>query len=253
MTPSTQRNLILLTPLFIFLSHFMSMIPHEYAHSITAWWLGYKKSPWDVSYATSNWTNLLFQNNLDENVNYPQIIATGHGWHAALIAFAGPFLKLCLFVCALWLLLKDKTKVKSGPYFYYFLLFFNLMNLGDLYDYAPIRTFDAHGDAGHFAHGLHISPWWTYIIGGYIVAYLIWNFFTHTMLTAFERLPIKPFILRVSFMLVCVLILFGYYGSKGFIHGNAISDFTATTSLLIIPGVLLAVWPARRWMKRVPT
>lgn len=54
---------------------------------------------------------------------------------------------------------------------------------------------------------------------------------------------------RATLMTLCVLILFGYCGLAGFVNHGEISHFTSATSFLAIPGLLIALWPTRKWVK----
>ncbi|MEO8401156.1 MAG: hypothetical protein ABI597_05075 [Gammaproteobacteria bacterium] len=245
---TTSLKLILITPIFVLLAHALAMLPHEYTHSITAWILGYKTNPFDLTYGGTSWLNLLLLSHMDENVNYPMIFASGHPGHVALIAFGGlGFSNIPLFIISLWLL--TKKYVQTRPLLFYFLFLFNLMNLGNFYDYVPIRTFAPHDDAFNFITGLAISPWCVYIIGGYIVAFLILHFFTKTMISAFNYLKLsKP--LQTGLMMICVGILFGFYGLPGFFNYGEISHFLSVTSVIIIPGLMIALWPTRAWVTR---
>lgn len=244
-----KLGLILITPIFILLAHYLAMLPHEYTHSFVAWLLGYKSNPFALTYGGTSWLNLLILAHMDENVNYHMIFSAGHGLQAALIAFSGAgFANVFLFVLSLWLLKKES--VKRRFYLYYFLFLFNLMNLGNFYAYVPIRTFTTHGDVGNFTRGLNISPWWVYIFGGYIVAFLIWHFFARTMIFAFKDLKILSPNLQASLMSVCVAILFGFFGAAGFLGYGDIPYFLSATSLLAIPGIIIALRPTRDWVKR---
>lgn len=241
-------GLILLTPVFILLTHALAMLPHEYSHSFTAWLLGYKNNPFALTYGGTSWSNLLFLLHMDENVDYPMIFSMGQNIHAGLIAFAGIGINILLFIFSLWALTKEY--VKEHPYLYYFLFLFNLMNLGNFYDYVPIRTFATRDDATNFELGLNISPWWIYFIGGYIVCFLIWHFFSRTMIKAFINLKVTSTTLKAGLMMICVGMLFGFYGLPGFFGYGKISYFLSATSLLAIPGIILALWPTRDWVMR---
>ena len=246
MNESKKLGLVLVTPIFILLTHYIAMLPHEYMHSFVAWVLGDKSNPLALTYGGTSWPNLLLLLHMDENVNYDLIMSMGHHAHVALIAFSGAgFANVPLFILSLWLLNKDK--IKNAPYLYYFLFLFNLMNLGNFYDYVPIRTFSTQGDVANFVHGLNISPWWVYIIGGYIVAFLIWHFFTRTMVTAFIDLGLT-ITAKASLMIVCVCILFGYFGGPGFVGQGVISFFLSATSFIAIPGLVAGLWPTRTWV-----
>lgn len=255
MKSSVRWTLIVLTPIFILLSHYLAMFPHEYAHSFTAWLLGYKANPFLLNYGGTNLLNILLLANVDENVNYQMIYSTGHGFHMALIAFAGPGIANgLLFILSLYLL--NRQSIQHHPYLFYFLFWFNLMNLGNFFDYVPIRTFSTHDDMANIAIGLNISPWWIYIIFGYLVAFLIWQFFTKTLILAYKNLALISTSARASLMITSVLILFGYFG--GIIHiillhpaqgYGDISNFLSITSFLAIPGIIVALWPTRAWVE----
>lgn len=248
--------LFLITPIFILLSHYLAVFPHEYTHSFMAWILGYKENPLALNYGGTSWNNLLLLANIDENVNYRMIYSLGHGAHVALIAFSGAGIANGLLFILSLLLLKNKN-VQHKPYLFYFMFWFNLMNLGNFYDYVPIRTFATHGDMAAIAIGLNISPWWIYIIFGYLVAFLIWQFFTNTLILAYLTLQLKTKLARASLMVTSVFILFGFFGgiigavlstwTTGF---GDISQFLSYASFIMIPGVIIAAWPTRIWVNR---
>lgn len=245
-------KLILITPVFILLSHYLAVFPHEYAHSFFAWFLGYKNNPLALSYGGTSWANLLLLSNIDENVSY-QII---HGYHMALIAFAGPGIANGLLFIVSYFLLKN-DKIKQKPYLFYFLFWFNLMNLGNFYDYVPIRTFSFHDDIANIVMGLNISPWWIFIIVGYLVMFLIWQFYTETLISTYVNLKINTTLSQASLMIICTCILFGFFGgiigvftSSDPMYYGAIKYFLSITSFIMIPGIILAAWPTREWVVR---
>lgn len=243
-------GLILITLIFILVSHYLAVFPHEYAHSFAAWLLGYKANPFALNYGGDSISNILLLLNIDQNVNNQMIYTSGHPNHVGLIALAGPGMNLLLLILSI-LILKNKT-IKSRPYLFYFLFFFNLMNLGNIYDYVPIRTFASQGnmvDVLDIEQAFNISPWYIYIIIGYLVAFLIWHFFTKTLISAYKYLELTHTYQRACLMMICVCILFGYFGLPGFFSQGEIPYFLSATSLLSIPGIIIALWPARRWIK----
>lgn len=251
MDRTIKIKLILLTPILIILAHHVAMLPHEYAHSFMAWLLGYKNNPVNLTYGGTSWLNLLLLANMDENVAYSMIFSTGHGNHAALIALAGPVIANgAMFILSLWLL--SRQNIQQKPYLFYFIFLFNLMNIGNFYSYVPIRslTLTTYGDVAHFAIGTGISRWWIYSIGSYIVVFLVWNFFTRTLILAFNSLDIISTSLRAGLMIMCVAILFGFYGGMPGIFGSygEITYFLSVTSILAIPGLVIALWPTRNWV-----
>jgi hypothetical protein len=124
------------------------------------------------------------------------------------------------------------------------------MNLANFYDYVPMRIFTWHGDIAHILQGLNISPWWIYSIFGYLVIFLIWQFFTRTLILAYVYLNLNTTMLRASLMLICVLVFFGYFSMAGFFDYGDISNFLTGTAYLMIPGFIICVWPTRAWVLR---
>ncbi len=47
-------------------------------------------SPVGIDYDRLTLSNILFQQDVGDAVDYPPILAGGHGWEASLIAFDGP-------------------------------------------------------------------------------------------------------------------------------------------------------------------
>jgi hypothetical protein len=242
-------KLIFVTPFLMLLAHYLAVLPHEYAHSFMAWALGYKQNPFDIIYGGTSWQNLILLINIDENVNYDIIMAQKHLYHMALIAFAGPGIANGVLYC-LSLYLLPKEKIQQKPYLYYFIFWFNFMNLANFYAYVPIRTFSPQGDIAHIAAGLTLSPWAIYIVAGYAVAFVFWNFFTHTLIRMFINLKIRTTQLKVALMMTAVIVLFGYFGMAGFLDNGDISHFLSATSFIMIPGIIITCWPTRVWIKR---
>jgi hypothetical protein len=239
-------KLIIVTPVFILLCHHLAFFLHEYAHAFVAWMLGYKISPFDINYGGFSPSNILLLSNVDQDVDNSAIYSLGHPGHVALIASAGLIMNGILFVLSLFSL-KHKN-IKDRPYTFYFLFLFNLMNLGNLYCYIPIRTFANTGDIFDIRDSLDLSPWWIYVIFTYLVAFLIWHFFTRTLIAGYINLKITTIALSSSFMIMCVFILFGYFGLAGFLNQDEISHFLSATSFVSIPGIILALWPTRNWV-----
>lgn len=237
-------KLILITPLFILLSHYPAVLLHEFSHSFMAWMLGFKANPFALHYGGTGFWNLLLLIHIDQNVNNQMIYSLGHPHLVALIAFAGPCMNIILFFVSFYLL--KTQKIQQRPYWFYFLLFFNLMNLGNIYDYVPIRTFAINGnmvDVVDIEQGMHWSPWWIYGIGRYLLAFLVWQFFTQTLTAAYLHLRIESTAGRAALMVTCVLIFFGYFALPGFFNHGPVSTFLSATSLLAIPGVIFMLWP----------
>jgi hypothetical protein len=256
MTRISTNKLLLITPIFIWLSHYLGVFAHEYAHSFTAWALGEMKNPLALDYGGKDLKNILLLWNIDENVDYHRIFLEGKGYHAALIAFAGSGIGSALLFLLCSFLLKNARVIKR-PYLYYFIFWLQLMNLGNFFDYVPIRTFSTHGDVGNMLHGLEISPWWVFVIVGYLVAFLIYRFFTRTMTGMYRTLKIESITVQAVLMILCVLILFGWFGGilsalisdHPLSHGE-VAYFLAIAFFTAIPGIIYILWPTRPWIKQ---
>lgn len=220
-----------------------------------AWALGEMKNPLALDYGGTGLRNLLLLWDIDENVEYHLFFMQGHGFHAALVAFAGSGIgSVSLFVLGYFLL--KSGYVQKRPYLYYFVFWFQLMNLGNFYDYVPIRTFASHGDMGNLTHGLNISPWWVFVIFGYPIAFLMWQFFAKTMVFMYLNLLIRAVAVQAALMIICVLLLFGWFGgilgavtsSTPMPYGET-AYFLEVASFLAIPGIIFILWPTRNWME----
>jgi len=237
-------KLILLTPIFILLAHYLAVFIHEYAHAITAWILGYKNSPFDLNYGGTSLSNLLMLSGIDQDVNNKMIYSLGHPGHVALIAFAGPGIIILLFFLSSWLM--KLYKISTHPWLLYFLLFFNLWCLGGTYAYVPVRTFTPQGemvDVLDIEQALNISPWIIYFFVGYLVFFMMRQFFLKNLISVYANMNISSTIGRATLMIICVLILFGYCGLAGFVNHGEISHFISVTSLMAIPGIIFLLWP----------
>jgi len=132
MAKKSAVPLLLITPIFILLSHYLAMFIHEYSHSIMAWVTGFKSNPLALNYGDSSWQNILYLANVNENVNYETIYAAGRNFFVALIAFAGAGIGNGIgYFLSLYLL--NKPSIQQKTYWFYFLVWFNLMNIGNFY------------------------------------------------------------------------------------------------------------------------
>lgn len=243
MSKASSLKLIILTPIFLLLSHNLAFFLHEYAHSFMAWFLGYKMHPLDLYYGGNSLANLLLLIDVNENINYSSLFHTAPGFKITLIAFAGPGIANGLLYLLSYYYLKS-PKPKSHPYLFYFIFCFNLMNLGNLYDYVPLRTFSGSGDVEHFVQGLGISPWIIFVVFGYIVALAIYYFFKKTLQSAYLNLQLGN-AGKASLMILSVLFIFGYFAVPGIIDTATISHFLGLASVIAIPGIILVLWPNR--------
>src|SRR3990167_5480682 len=99
-----------------------------------AWILGFKSNPFLLHFGGTSWQNLLLLSHIDENVNYHLIFSSVHPADVSLVAFAGPVIANGSLFLISYFLTKN-SKVKQKPFLFYFIFLFNVMNLGNLFDY----------------------------------------------------------------------------------------------------------------------
>jgi len=236
----------------LWFAHALGYFLHEFAHSFTAWILGFKANPLALTYGHLSGANVLMQAEVEENVDYDPIFAAGKGMLAALIAGAGVLANVAFYLGSrkLYSTCKRFDWKPAGL----FSVLFCLMNAGNFLDYVPVRTFATHGDMATLERGLQISPWWVAVVAGIPFAWAIWQFF-HSLLPDARMLLFSNSQLRqIALVVTSSFMMFGYYGSSG-LHGygeicRRISFFSV---LAVLPAALILSWPrkANRRLTRV--
>jgi hypothetical protein len=130
-----------LTALQLWAAHACVFFAHEYAHSFTAWLLGWKTNPLALNCAHPTLTVLLIQLGIDQNVDELPIFNSGHGVQAALISVAGALLGNALITYSLsrWgFRVAQRSSSRGWAMFAYWAC---VASVGNLVDYVPIRTF----------------------------------------------------------------------------------------------------------------
>jgi hypothetical protein len=216
----------------IWVSHGIAFFVHEYAHSFLATVLGFKLNPWLLHFGTPTFANIAIMLQINENVNYVPIYAQGHGYLAALIAFAGFGIgNVVLYFLCLWLLLTSKLSLK--PLWRLFFFWLCLMNVGNFYDYVPIRTFAHSGDIAYIVRGLGCSPWIILVTLGVPMAlsiwHLFWRLFPATMHLSFPNNPYRQAVLRI----VSICLIFMFYGGVGLLSDSLIANCMALASIFV--------------------
>jgi hypothetical protein len=75
-----------LTAAALLITHAIAFFLHEWSHSTTAWLLGFKAHPLAIYYGYLDLSNVLLQQEMDENVDYKSIVSTGHRIDVTIIA-----------------------------------------------------------------------------------------------------------------------------------------------------------------------
>lgn len=228
--------------MLFWLAHALGYFAHEYAHSFTAWTLGYKANPLGLDYGHLDWNNILTQSDIDENVDYDPIFAAGRGSIASLIAIAGVlFGNGISYLFSLYGYKRAKQTERFTLAMFLFLLC--LMNVGNLISYIPARTFANHADMATVERGLDISPWWLAIVLGVPFCVAVAHFV----------LKIVPAAMRYFFPLsrgaqaillgLCCYMIFVFYGGAGLHHyGNVSHGISMVFIWVLLPLTAIYDW-----------
>ncbi|MGE3319645.1 MAG: hypothetical protein AB7I18_10160 [Candidatus Berkiella sp.] len=241
--------LIVATPIFVLLNYHIAFFAHEYAHSLMAWLLNIKSNPFDIHYGGTSWKNLIFLLNLHENIQYAHLFSQGRNDSIALIAISGIGLGNGLFYLLSIYLLQNKT-VKDHPLLYYFIFWLNFMSLAHFYHYVPLLVFSPIGDMANLSKALAISPWIIYILFSYLVIFMLYHFYTKTLITTYQVLNSTK-VSQAALLILCTILMFGYVALDGILGGQGVIPlFLSITSIAAIPGILAACWPTRKWINQ---
>ncbi|OGV27199.1 MAG: hypothetical protein A3F18_07235 [Legionellales bacterium RIFCSPHIGHO2_12_FULL_37_14] len=233
--------LLWLTPIYIWIAQLTAYI-HEYAHSFTAWSLGFKANPLDIIYGGFSWQNLILLANIDENVNYVLIDQLGHRHLISLIAFAGPGIAtLSIYLITLYLLRK-----KYNKYLYCLVFWINLINLRELWAYVPLRALSTTADIANINYSLGLSSWWIFILISPLVAWAVWNFFSNTIGNAYEKLGLFSISSKATLLILTVVYFFALTWLQILTANyNFITNTLTWSSIIAMPLILFFYWPKK--------
>jgi hypothetical protein len=142
-------------------------VAHEFAHSGTAWLLGYTATPFTVV-----WGNPITIQGWDEGVPYDRLFPEpGHPAEAA-IGGMPLLMHAVLLAISLAVLLRLRAGERRATFFGCYLL--AMWNLAELIAYIFMRPFIPDGDTGRFNEGLNISPWPLFITGTVLLLIALW-------------------------------------------------------------------------------
>lgn len=241
------KNWILFILLILFTlwaAHAIAFFPHEYAHSFTAWALGWKNNPLDLNYGHLSLSNFLVQFDIDENVNYDPIFAAGHNIEAGSIALAGLFIGnfLITYPLSRWgYKYARQHDLHILGFFFYWLC---AASVGNLIDYVPVRTFAFTGDMHTLAKGFNCSPWVILIVLGIPFTIILGHFLVSLAPGALKWLFINSPGMRAVMVLFTALALFGFYGAAGWSATDPISHYISVVSVyaLVPVAIIAGIW-----------
>lgn len=234
--------LLVATPLIVLITHYAAVIPHEFAHSLVAWVVGIKDQPGDIDWGGMSPLNVLFLANIDENVDYTAALDAGKHWQAAVTAFVGSGLvNVGLFLISRALL--RKPWLRTRPVIAYFLFWFLLMNLGNMYDYVPMRVFADHGDVHNFIQGTGIDPWVIFVAGSYLVLWAIVDLYRTQLPLGLQSSGFVTPTARGVTLISATIMLFGYFANPSLLGGSDLRlQVLAALSIMAIPPVVILLW-----------
>ena len=218
----------------IFVAHATAYFTHEYSHAFTAWALGWMRSPFDIDYGHLTLSNILFQQDVADGVDYGPIFASGYGHHASLIAFDGPGIGNGLFYVLAFGLF-GRASVRSRRPVAMFLFWMAVMDAGNVWSYAPIRTVTTHADMALVASGLGISTWVLLPIVTAPSILIAWSFFARLLLLARRTLFASSPVTDAFATLMACYFYFVFFGHPGFGGGyGEVSALLSIASMFLI-------------------
>lgn len=239
----TRSGLIFL--FLLWLAHALGYLVHEYAHSFTAWTLEYKANPLALNYGHLSWSNVLTLGDIDENVDYDPIFASGHGPLASLIAVAGVLLGNGLFYLLsrrLYVTAKEHGRRTLAV----FLFLFCMMNVGNFIAYVPVRTFTTHADMFTVQRGLNISPWWIALVLGIPFCVAVWHFFAQLLPQAMLFFSPGATRSQIFLLVLSAFMIFVFFGGAGLQRYGQVSHWISVLSVYVLfPLSIVLCWPRR--------
>lgn len=224
------------------LAHALAFFLHEFAHSFTAWIAGYKANPLALDYGRLSVPNVLFQSGIDENVSYGPIFASDKGWLAALIAAAGVLSNGFFYAASRALYALARRHARPMPGLFAFLLC--LMNVGNFFDYVPVRTFATHGDMTTVEKGLGISPWWVVVAAGIPCVVAMWHLMMRLLPDVREFVLAGERALQAVLVTVTSVTMFVFFGASGLDGYGAVSHWISEMSMtVLLVGTTIVCWP----------
>jgi hypothetical protein len=231
-------------------AHAVAFFAHEFAHSFTAWILGWKANPFALNYGHPTLSVLLIQHGVDQNVDELPIFASHHAAQAALISAAGALIGNALITYPLsrWAYrAAQRHSARGWAMFSYWLC---VASVGNLIDYIPIRTFtvgtDLSMDSYAVERALNWSPWTLLLVAGVPTALILAFFLLRIEPGTLQWLAPDSATKRTLLAILTALALFGFYGAAGWSEGGPISHKLSVISVCVVAplaavlGVILA-------------
>jgi hypothetical protein len=226
----------------LWLAHLLAYLMHEYAHSFVAWAMHAKSNPLALHYGGFNLDNLLFQDEIEENVDYAPIFMAGRGYITSIIAVSGVLVGNGVSYIASRLLYARAVRKNQRKWALFF-FWTCLMSVGNFLSYVPLRTFATHADMATVAKGISMSPWLVCLFLGIPFAAALWHFFAKLLPEAEDFLFLHEPGLRTVLVLLSTSLVFVFFGSSGMNNYGPISrGLSEICRYLLFPLVTILCW-----------
>lgn len=233
----------------LWLAHAIAFFAHEYAHSLTAWLLGWKSNPLALDYAHPTLVVLLIQLGIDQNVNELPIFATGHGPQGAIISAAGAVFGDAILTYSLsrWgYSIARRHAARAWAMLCYWVC---VASVGNILDYVPIRTFtdgtDLYQDLFAVEKGLGWSPSTLLLAFGIPSACVVGYFFARIQPATLRWLFPRSAARRALMAVLTAFVLFDFYGAAGWSSSGPISHTLSVVSVCVVAPIAAAITAAR--------
>lgn len=238
---ATDSAFALATAVIIVVTHAIAYLTHEYAHSFTAWALGYMANPLALDYGAATPGNLILLASVGDNVQYEPILQGGHGLAVAAIALAGAFIGNALLYVGVY---AAATRVRQRPFANSCTYWLLLMCAGNVWSYVPIRAITTHADIAIAASGLHI-PVLVLFPFLLIPSLLLASHFFARVCPRFIPVIAPGGTARTALVIgMTGLWFFFLYGGAGLFgsYGPVSQAFSLVSALLLLPFAIVWLW-----------
>lgn len=228
------------------LAHAVGLFSHEFAHTFSALALGWKHDPFDLDWGGASPLNILLQQEVDENVDYAPVFASGHGVDAGLVALAGAALGNLVVSLgaglAVYTVARKRASVAAGCFGYWLVA----MSIGNLLSYVPLRVFTSHADMHTVQQGFGWTPMQVILFIGipFFIA-VVW-FFARFQPRALRSLFPDSAPRRHVMVWLTSLTIFGFFSLAGLSgygqtsHVLSLVFLLALLPLSLVSGMLMA-------------
>lgn len=235
--------------LLVILAHALAYMTHEYAHSFTAWALGWMSDPLALDYGPRTLDNVLFQGDVGDNVQYEPIFAAGAGLSAAAIALAGVALGNVAPYFLLYRIARSPG-IAARPAALSLVFWLAMMCAGNVWSYVPMRAITSHADIALSARGFGVSPWVQLPFLLVPALYVVWHFLARTCARCFVGITQGSAIKLALLVALTSYWVFAFYGGiTSDAYGPVTQLLGIASKYFLFP--LTAMWLWRRYGRMV--